>query len=79
VLVKRTANGARLTNAGEVLVRHAEAICAALDDAENQLRAVMRLAAGGSAWRRSPPPPPASCHWRSRDIHPAVELVVEII
>jgi DNA-binding transcriptional LysR family regulator len=82
VLVKRTANGARLTDAGEVLVRHAEAIFAALDDAENELRAVMGLEAGrvrlatfSSAAASIVPLAIA----RFRDIHPGVELVVEII
>jgi DNA-binding transcriptional LysR family regulator len=82
VLVKRTANGARLTDAGEVLVRHAEAIFAALDDAENELRAVIGLEAGrvrlatfSSAAASIVPLAIA----RFRDIHPGVELVVEII
>jgi DNA-binding transcriptional LysR family regulator len=82
VLVKRTANGARLTDAGEVLVGHAEAIFAALDDAENELRAVMGLEAGrvrlatfSSAAASIVPLAIA----RFRDIHPGVELVVEII
>src|SRR5271165_933143 len=46
VLVRRDANGATLTDAGEVLVRHAEAIFAALEDAESELRAVIGLEAG---------------------------------
>src|ERR1039458_1854456 len=45
-LGKRAANGARLTEAGEVLVRHAEVIFAALDEAESELRAVLGLEAG---------------------------------
>jgi DNA-binding transcriptional LysR family regulator len=82
VLVTRAANGARLTDAGEVLVRHAEVIFAALDDAESELRAVMGLEAGrvrlatfSSAAASIVPLAIA----RFRDIHPKVELVVEII
>jgi DNA-binding transcriptional LysR family regulator len=82
VLVKRTASGARLTDAGEVLVRHAEAIFAALDDAENELRAVIGLEAGRvrlatfSSAAASVVPLAIA---RFRDTHPGVELVVEII
>ena len=82
VLVKRAASGARLTDAGEVLVRHADAIFAALDDAENELRAVMGLEAGrvrlatfSSAAASIVPLAIA----RFRDIHPSVELAVEIL
>jgi DNA-binding transcriptional LysR family regulator len=82
VLVTRAANGARLTDAGEVLVRHADAIFAALDDAESELRAVMGLEAGrvrlatfSSAAASIVPLAIA----RFRDIHPSVELAVEII
>jgi DNA-binding transcriptional LysR family regulator len=82
VLVKRTANGARLTDAGEVLVRHAEAIFAAIDDAEDELRAVIGLEAGrvrlatfSSAAATIVPLAIA----RFRDQHPLVELAVEII
>jgi DNA-binding transcriptional LysR family regulator len=82
VLVTRAANGARMTDAGEVLVRHAEVIFAALDDAENELRAVMGLEAGrvrlatfSSAAASIVPLAIA----RFRDIHPNVELAVEII
>jgi molybdate transport repressor ModE-like protein len=82
VLVKRAADGARLTDAGGVLVRHADVIFAALDDAENELRAVMgleagrvRLAAFSSAAASIVPLAIA----RFRDIHPGVELVVEIL
>src|ERR1700722_11827274 len=82
VLVNRAADGARLTDAGEVLVRHAEVIFAALDDAENELRAVMGLEAGrvrlatfSSAAATIVPLAIA----RFRDMHPNVELVVEIM
>jgi DNA-binding transcriptional LysR family regulator len=82
VLVTRAANGARLTDAGEVLVRHAEVIFSALDDAENELRAVLGLEAGrvrlatfSSAAASIVPVAIA----RFREIHPNVELAVEII
>jgi DNA-binding transcriptional LysR family regulator len=79
VLVRRTANGARLTEAGEVLVRHAEVIFAALDEAESELQAVLgvhagrlRLATFSSAAANIVPLAIA----RFRDVHPGVELVV---
>ena len=82
ILVKRAKNGARLTEAGEVLVRHAEVIFTALDEAENELRAVMGLEAGrlrlatlSSAAANIVPVAIA----RFRDIHPGVELVVEML
>jgi DNA-binding transcriptional LysR family regulator len=82
VLVTRAANGARLTDAGEVLVRHADAIFAALDDAENELHAVMGLEAGrlrlatfSSAAATIVPLAIA----RFREIHPGVELAIEIL
>lgn len=82
VLVKRTANGARLTDAGEVLVRHADVIFAALDEAENELSAVVGLQAGrvrvatfASAAATIVPLAIA----RFREMHPDVELAVEIL
>jgi len=82
VLVTRAAQGARLTEAGQVLVRHAEVIFAALDDAENELRAVLGLEAGrlrlatfSSAAANIVPLAIA----RFRDAHPGVELIVEMI
>jgi DNA-binding transcriptional LysR family regulator len=82
VLVRRTANGAQLTDAGGVLVRHAEKIFTALDDAESELRAVMGLEAGrvrlatfSSAAASIVPLAIA----RFRERHPNVELVVEIM
>lgn len=81
VLVTRASNGARLTDAGEVLVRHTGAILAALDEAENELRAVLdvkggrlRMATFSSAAATIVPLAIA----RFREIHPAVELAVEI-
>jgi len=82
VLVTRAANGARLTGAGEVLVRHAEVIFAQLDEAESELRAVIgleggrvRLAAFSSAAASIVPLAIA----RFRDTYPGVELVVEML
>ena len=82
ILVTRAADGARLTQAGEVLVRHADTIFAALDDAENELRAVLGLEAGrlrlatfSSAASSIVPLAIA----RFRELHPGVELAVEII
>ncbi len=82
VLVSRGAHGARLTEAGEVLVRHAEVIFAALDEAENELRAVLglkggrlRLATFSSAAASIVPLAIA----RFRDLYPGVELVIEMM
>jgi DNA-binding transcriptional LysR family regulator len=82
VLVVRAAHGARLTGAGEVLVRHADIIFAALDEAEHELRAVAGLEAGrfrlatfSSAAANIVPLAIA----RFRDIHPGVELEVEML
>ncbi len=82
ILVTRGAGGARLTEAGEVLVRHAESIFAALDEAENELRAVLgveagrlRLATFSSAAASIVPLAIA----RFRALHPGVELVVEMM
>ncbi len=82
VLVNRGANGARLTDAGEVLVRHAEVIFAALDEAESELRAVLglkggrlRLATFSSAAASIVPLAIA----RFRDLYPGVELVIEMM
>jgi DNA-binding transcriptional LysR family regulator len=78
---KRAASGARLTDAGEVLVRHADAIFGALDDAENELRAVIGLQAGRvrlatfSTAAESIVPLAIA---RFRAIHPGVELAAEL-
>src|SRR3982750_3649988 len=45
-LVERNARGARLTQAGEALVRHADVILARLADAEAELEAIASLRAG---------------------------------
>src|SRR5215470_16972192 len=76
-LVQRNARGVRLTEAGEALVRHTEAILARLTEAEAELEAIaglrggrLRLAAFESA--AATLMPQAIADYRSR--HPAVEL-----
>src|SRR4028119_1978112 len=56
ILVQRSARGVRLTEAGEAVVRHADAILARLADAEAELEAIaglrggrLRRAGGGAA------------------------------
>src|SRR3954471_24843878 len=46
VLVERSARGVRLTEAGEAVVRHAEAILARLAEAEAELEAIAGLRGG---------------------------------
>src|SRR5918911_1775259 len=46
LLVQRNARGVRLTEAGEALVRHAEAILARLAEAEAELEAIAGLRGG---------------------------------
>jgi DNA-binding transcriptional LysR family regulator len=82
VLVKRTPQGARVTAAGEVLVRHAEAIFSALDEAESELQAIIgletgrvRLAAFPSAAASVMPLAIA----RFRTLYPQIELLVEML
>jgi DNA-binding transcriptional LysR family regulator len=77
VLVQRSARGVRLTEAGEAVVRHAEAILARLAEAESELEAIaglqggrLRMAAFESAGS-SLMPPAIACF---RERHPAVEL-----
>jgi DNA-binding transcriptional LysR family regulator len=77
LLVQRNARGVRLTEAGEALVRHAEAILARLDEAEAELEAIaglrggrLRLAAFESAAASLMPLAIAAF----RAAHPAVEL-----
>jgi len=76
-LVERGARGIRLTDAGEALVRHTEAVLANLAEAEAELEALagvrggrVRLASFPSAG--SAIVPQAIANFRSR--HPAVEL-----
>jgi DNA-binding transcriptional LysR family regulator len=77
LLVRRNARGVRLTEAGEALVRHADAILARLDEAEAELEAIaglrggrLRLAAFESAAASLMPLAIASF----RAAHPGIEL-----
>jgi DNA-binding transcriptional LysR family regulator len=79
-LVERGARGVRLTEAGEVLARHADVVLARLDDAQAELDALaglkggrVRLAAFPSAGASIMPRAIA----RFRELHPAVELTLE--
>src|SRR5215210_2102873 len=77
ILVQRSARGVKLTEAGEALVRHADAVLARLTEAEAELEAIaglrggrLRLAAFESAGATLMPL--AIADFRKR--HPAVEL-----
>src|SRR5947208_1758056 len=77
VLVQRSARGVRLTEAGEALVRHTEAILARLAEAESELEAIaglkggrLRMASFESAGATLMPLAIAAF----RERHPAVEL-----
>src|SRR3954447_19858707 len=79
-LVERNARGVRLTDAGRVLVDHADAILARLADAEAELEAIaglrggrLRLVAFPSAGATVMPEAIA----RFRERHPGVELTLE--
>lgn len=76
-LVERRARGIRLTDAGNALVRHTDAVLSRLDDAEQELRAIaglrggrLRLAGFQSAGATLVPRAVAVFHER----HPEVEL-----
>jgi DNA-binding transcriptional LysR family regulator len=76
-LVERGARGVHLTDAGDALVRHADAILARIDAAEDELAAIaglrggrLRLACFQSAGATMVPRAVAEFHER----HPAVEL-----
>jgi molybdate transport repressor ModE-like protein len=82
VLVERSARGVRLTEAGEAVVRHAEAILARLAEAESELEAIaglrggrLRLAAFESAAATIMPLAIA----RFAQAHPAVELSLTLL
>jgi DNA-binding transcriptional LysR family regulator len=82
VLVTRAADGARLTEAGEVLVRHAETIFGALDEAETELHAVLGLDAGRlrlSAFSSAAASVMPLAIAEFRALHPRVRLVVEMM
>jgi DNA-binding transcriptional LysR family regulator len=79
-LVERNARGVRLTDAGQALVGHADAILARLADAEAELEAIaglrggrLRLASFPSAGATIMPEAIA----RFRERHPGVELTLE--
>jgi DNA-binding transcriptional LysR family regulator len=79
VLVDRSARGVTLTDAGEALVRHADAILARLADAEAELEAIaglrggrLRLVAFPSAGATLAPRAVAAF----RERHPAVDITV---
>ena len=76
-LVERSARGIRLTDAGEALVRHADAIITRLTDAEAELEAIaglrggrIRLASFSTAGSTFVPHAIATFH----DLHPGVEI-----
>jgi DNA-binding transcriptional LysR family regulator len=78
-LVERTARGVRLTEAGRILVRHADAILARLGDAEAELEALAGLRAGRVRVASFPSagatvmPKAIGCF---RERHPAVEVAL---
>jgi DNA-binding transcriptional LysR family regulator len=82
VLVQRSSRGVRLTDAGEALVRHTDAILARLAEAESELEAIaglsggrLRLAAFESAGATLMPLAIAAF----RERHPAVELSLTLL
>ena len=79
VLVDRNARGVRLTDAGEALVRHADAILARLADAEAELEAIAGLRGGRLRMVAFPSAgatlaPRAVAAFRER--HPGVEITL---
>jgi molybdate transport repressor ModE-like protein len=79
-LVTRGSRGIRLTEAGEALVRHADAILTRLADAEAELEAIAGLRGGRLRLAAFPTVgatlmPLAIAHFRQR--HPEVELTVK--
>jgi DNA-binding transcriptional LysR family regulator len=79
-LVERSARGVRLTDAGQVVVRHADAILARLADAEAELEAIAGLR-GGRLRLGAFPSAGASVMPRAialyRERHPAVDLTLQ--
>lgn len=82
VLVQRSARGVRLTEAGEALIRHTEAILARLAEAESELEAIaglkggrLRMASFESAGATLMPLAIATF----RERHPAVELSMTLL
>ena len=74
-LVERSPRGVRLTDAGEALVRHTDAILARLADAEAELEAIAGCGADVCGSRRFRPRRQRSCPGRShafaRSIRPS--------
>src|SRR3712207_491303 len=82
ILVQRSARGVRLTEAGEALVRHADAVIARLAEAEAELEAIAGLRGGRlrmAAFESSGATlmPLAIAQFRAR--HPAVELSLSLL
>lgn len=80
-LVERRARGVRLTEAGEILVRHTDAVLARLDDARAELEALSGIRAGRLRLCSFPSAgatimPRAIAVFRER--HPAVDLTLEV-
>src|SRR5918999_796844 len=82
VAVQRSARGVRMTEAGEAVVRHTEAIMARLAEAEAELEAIaglrggrLRMAAFESAGSTLMPLAIAAF----REQHPAVELTLTLL
>src|SRR5688500_18902366 len=80
-LVERGARGVRLTEAGEVLVRHADVILARLDDAQAELDALAGLR-GGRLRLVAFPTAGASIMPRAiaafRERHPGIDLSLQV-
>src|SRR4051794_41654392 len=79
-LVERSSRGVRLTDAGRVLVEHADVILARLADAEAELEAIAGLRAGRLRLVSFPSAgatimPEAIARFRER--HPALDLTLE--
>src|SRR5918994_1637227 len=81
ILVQRSARGVRLTEAGEALVRDADAVLARLAEAEAELEAIaglrgcrLRMAAFGSAGATLMPL--AIADFRAK--HPGIELTISL-
>ena len=80
-LVDRGARGVRLTEAGEILVRHADVILARLDDAQAELDALSGLRGGRVRLVSFPTAgasimPRAIAEFRAR--HPAIDLSLQV-
>ena len=83
MLVERSARGVRLTEAGEAVVRHADAILAKLARGRGGARGDRRAARRApAAWPPSSRPRRRSCPWpspRFAEEHPGVELSLSLL